>query len=446
MIGLPRVARRAMINVGNQGIQKTSSRADSSAPSEKLKYASAFLLPAAGMFAYFCINYSATKILLGNVTTTGVLSESLPFKITSSILLPALGGLLTYFFINYSATKSLLQDFAATGALSEFLPSKIKSTIPSTADYFQLKSNKKYISRKSVETAILEFISRTEADGVYCIIYGSKGVGKTTVVEAVIHDRPGILKVKVTTAENKQQFLLKVIEVTGQFKQNPTIDDFKESLRKAISDSGVLPTVIFEVERGGNDEQILGIQAARSLSKEFASVCNCIIIISEANAVVEFGMDPSREEFIFVDELDENEVREFIGQNGMMLNEKKIRKVIDNIGSNPATLNKLRTHLRKGLSVDDFITLTLRNARLELVAFQHQPILKALKDHPEGISPEFFNKLKNEGVDLSNPKAVGAAMRKGNVITYRIERREYMIYSKAIEVALRSFDPILSHR
>ena len=134
-----------MINVGNQGIQKTSSRADSSAPSEKLKYASAFLLPVAG-------------------------------------------GMLAY-FLTYSAAKFILQDFAATGAFSEFLPSKIKSTIPSTADYFQLKSNKKYVSRKSVETAILEFISRTEADGVYCIIYGSKGVGKTTVVEAVIHDR-----------------------------------------------------------------------------------------------------------------------------------------------------------------------------------------------------------------------------------------------------------------
>ena len=198
--------------------------------------------------------------------------------------------MVAYFFINYSTTKILLEDVAATGVLS----SKIKSTIPSTSDYFKLKSNKEYISRKSIETAILEFISRTEADGKYCIIYGSNGVGKTTVVEAVIHGRPGILKIKVTTADNKQQFLHKVVKVTGQYKENPKIDDFKESLRKAVSDSGVLPTVIFEVERGGNDEQILGIQAARSLSKEFASVCNCIIIISEANAVVEFGMDHSR--------------------------------------------------------------------------------------------------------------------------------------------------------
>ena len=401
MQGLSRVVRRARINVGNVRIRKTSSRADNNAHYEKLKYASAFLLPAAGMLAYF--------------------------------------------FTNYSTTKILPEDVGATGVLSEFLPSKIKNTIPSTSDYFQLKSNKEYISRKSVETAILEFISRTKGNGVYCIIYGSKGVGKTTVVEAVIHDRPGILKVKVTTAENKQQFLHKVIEVTGQFKQNPTIDDFKESLRKAVSDSGFLPTVIFEVERGGNDEQLLGIQAARSLSKEFASVCNCIIIISEANAVVEFGMDRRREKFIFVDELDENELREFVKQNGMMLNENEIRKVIDNIGSNPATLKCLRTHLQNGLSVDDFIKEVLFDARQELVAFQHQQILKALKDHPEGIHPEFFNKLKNEGVDLSDPKAVGAAMRKGNVITYRIELRKYTIYSKAIEVALRSYDPILSH-
>ena len=47
--------------------------------------------------------------------------------------------------------------------------------------------------------------------------------------------------------------------------------------------------------------------------------------------------------------------------------------------------------------------------------------------------------------NLSDPKAVGAAMMKGNVITYRIEDRNYTIYSKAIEVALRSYNPIFSH-
>ena len=100
-------------------------------------------------------------------------------------------------------------------------------------------------------------------------------------------------------------------------------------------------------------------------------------------------------------------------------------------------------HLEKGLSLDTFITMTLRLAMDELVAFQHQQILKALKDHPEGISPGSFNKLKNEGVDLSNPKDVGPALKMGNAIFYHIELCKYTMGSKAIEVALRSHDPIL---
>ena len=272
-------------------------------------------------------------------------------------------------------------------------------------------------------------------------MYGAKGVGKSTVVDAVIHGRPGILKVQIS-AGCKEDLLRQVTDATGTSKLNPTVKDFTEALRKAVSDKGILPTVIFEVETGGGSEEILGIRATRSLCKEFASVCNCLIIISEASAVVEFGKDPSRETFIFVDELNENELREFVRQHGMMLNEIEIRKVMDNIGSHPATVDELLIHMQKGLSLDDFIAMTLIDAWKELVAFQHQQILKALKDHPEGISPGSFNKLKNEGVDLSNYRAVGLTMRKGNAIIYRIELNKYMIYSKAFEVALRSYDPI----
>ena len=68
-----------------------------------------------------------------------------------------------------------------------------------------------------------------------------------------------------------------------------------------------------------------------------------------------------------------------------MLNDIEIKKVIDNIGSNPGTLEDLGIHMRKGLSIDDFITMTLHFARKDLVAFQHQQILKALKDHRESI-------------------------------------------------------------
>ena len=87
-------------NAGNLCIRKTSSQADYSATFEKLKNASAFLLPAAGMLAYF--------------------------------------------FTNYSTTKIVLQDSGAVEILSEFLPSRIKGTIPYTSHYSELLKNKEY--------------------------------------------------------------------------------------------------------------------------------------------------------------------------------------------------------------------------------------------------------------------------------------------------------------
>ena len=84
-----------------------------------------------------------------------------------------------------------------------------------------------------------------------------------------------------------------------------------------------------------------------------------------------------------------------------------------NTGSNPATFDKLGIHMQKGLSLDDFITIILRDARKDLVAFPDMQILKALKDHSEGISPEFSNNLENKGVELLNSRAVGFKMRGG---------------------------------
>ena len=85
----------------------------------------------------------------------------------------------------------------------------------------------------------------------------------------------------------------------------------------------------------------------------------------------------------------------------------------------------------------------LAKARANLVKFLHQEILKALKDHPEGVSPEYFKKQKHEGVDLSDCSAVGVSMKSSNAIVYRIELDLYKLMSKAQETALKSDEPII---
>ena len=44
------------------------------------------------------------------------------------------------------------------------------------------------------------------------------------------------------------------------------------------------------------------IQEIRSLAKELSSVCSVILVLSEANAALEFSRGVYRETFIFVDE------------------------------------------------------------------------------------------------------------------------------------------------
>ena len=98
---------------------------------------------------------------------------------------------------------------------------------------------------------------------------------------------------------------------------------------------------------------------------------------------------------------------------------------------------------RDGISVQDYVALELERATEELVAFQHQQILKALKEHPEGVSAAYFKKMKNEGVELSVPRAVTVAMNDSHALTYRIELCKYVMLPRSYEVALRNYEPIV---
>ena len=185
----------------------------------------------------------------------------------------------------------------------------------------------------------------------------------------------------------------------------------------------------------------MGVQAARGIAKDLAAACNVIIILSEANAVLEFGKDGDRENMIFIDELTEPEGREYIVALGLEFSELDIKYVIENVGTNPAALRSVQEWINKGKSINDIVTMKLVAARRDLAQFPHKAILNALKEHPEGVDPEYFKHMKSEGVDLSQPFAVNEAINKSNAFAYRIELGKYLIISHCHHVALRSYDP-----
>jgi hypothetical protein len=139
----------------------------------------------------------------------------------------------------------------------------------------------------------------------------------------------------------------------------------------------------------------------------------------------------------------ESEAKQLLNTTKLNLTDDQMQYVFTNIGTNPAMLLKLVQLVHDEATLKAFVENVLADADQDLVDFPHKAILKALKDQPGGVSPKYFNNHKNEGVDLSKPKAVGVSMKDSNVIVYHIELRMYKLMSKAHETALKSYEPII---
>ena len=336
--------------------------------------------------------------------------------------------------------KEISKDTSLGVTISDLLPSKIKDSEVSTPQYDWLMAKNLYVERPLLLQRIIDIMNRKKGNGKYFVLYGAKGVGKSTIVERAAKGRKGVIMLRISTAHSRADVMGELAETLNLAEKPKTIDYIK-ALEKAKSSDGTLPTIIIEVERAGSLDLSLGVQAARGVAKHLAAACNVIIVLSEANAVLEFGKDGDRENMIFIDELTEPEARKYIVALGLDLSEVDIKYVIENVGTNPATLRSMQEWIKKGKSVHDFVAMKLVKAEDDLDRFPHKAILNALKKHPEGISPKYFKHMKSEGVDLSEPFAVGEAVKKSNAIAYRIELGKYMIISHRHQVALRSYDP-----
>jgi 5-bromo-4-chloroindolyl phosphate hydrolysis protein len=294
-----------------------------------------------------------------------------------------------------------------------------------------------HVQRKDVETKISLALCDIEK---YYIVYGPKGAGKSEIVHHVALEKEAVIKVDVTSAQTKED-IIKILcrKLVGSDMTAVDLDD----LVKAIKISKRMPTIIFDVERGGSVDQIIGLEAVRSLSKMLAPCCHCMIVLSEVNAVLEFGKDPEREGFIYIDEMSTEEATTLLRNLKVTLTEQEIKYVFDNIGTTPAMVKSLARHMKNKQPLQEFVDSRIAYATQTLDAFPHKAILNALKEHPEGVYPRYFKNQVHRGVDLTVPQAVGTAMKRSNAIVYRIELGMYKMMSTAHQTALKNYDPVL---
>ena len=309
--------------------------------------------------------------------------------------------------------------------------------------YVSWKQKKWYIHRPDLESKITSIVNREEPTKKYVVLYGPKGVGKSLLVDKCVDGKKGVVKVIISSVFLKSGILQALSsKILGKGSPAVTEEEMLDVLNYAKVD-GRLPTLIFEIEQGKSDEQTACIDNVCSLCKQFAVCSNCIIILSETHAVLVFGKDVAREEIILVPELTQDEALDFVRtRKGVDVNATEMIRLFDNVGTNAADLEDFLNGVE---SVDEFIAYRIKLAKHDLEKFPFQPILKALKEHPEGVPPGFFKKEEYKGVDMTSEDAVGASMKAAqtNVVFYDMKELVYKLNSRALEVALRSYEPII---
>ena len=214
--------------------------------------------------------------------------------------------------------KEISQHTGFDVAISDLLPSKFKDSEVRTIKYDGLTARVLYVERPLLLKQITEIMDRKEDNEKYFIFYGSKGVGKSIIVERAAKSRKGVVMLRITTAHSREDVLGELAEALN-LAEKPKTADFIAAMKKATLSRGILPAIIIEIERAGSLDLSLGVQAARGVAKDLAAACNVIIVLAEANAALEFGNDHDRGNFVFVDEHTEPEAREYIVALGLKL-------------------------------------------------------------------------------------------------------------------------------
>jgi hypothetical protein len=134
-----------------------------------------------------------------------------------------------------------------------------------------------------------------------------------------------------------------------------------------------------------------------------------------------------------------HEAKEFAKKKHPSIKEIDLENFIDKIGTLPLHIGLFCKGLSNEASADTLINKKVRQSMADLVAFAHKPILKALKNQPDGVNMNCFDGIRDEGVLLSKPKDVGVEMKSTKAVLFHFESNEYRLFSKAHKTAIKDY-------
>ena len=274
--------------------------------------------------------------------------------------------------------------------------------------------------------------------GVYTIIAGAKGAGKTSAVARVLHGKTGVATLLVSDTDTAESLILGLVNRCGiEAKQGLHIhlDEFCPVLLKTAERREGCPiTIVFEVERTSTSFLPV-LLLIKNFAKHLAVYASVIIVLSEANAGLVFG-DDKGQKIVWVDGTDTSEAEEYAKKVHPSVSDADLKLLFDKVGKLPFDILSSMTALKQGIPAAQIIEEAILAAEEDSAAFTLKPPLAALKATPDGVNAKAFNGVNYEGVNLAEPKDVAVAMKKRNCIAYHMPSRQYRLATRAHKTAL----------
>jgi len=387
-----------------------------------------------GWWGGLAIGFGAAGALVGGAVATGV------------ITIPRLGSFT-------AATPPLTSGSKCTE------DDLVQSVLASRA--VALTPNTEVVERLGVVAAVADYLATPlDESGVYMVVEGPRGCGKTTAVERAASGRDGVINVTLPTVSGSSVFGAIAARLGGKLAAETTQDEYElaKLFRKAAAarlptSPAWAPVVIVEMERGASDADVSA--AARSLKRLCVDcrAAHVVIVLSEANAAFALPADPFRQRFLWVDDFTEAEAHAYWDARGFLVADRtpatagadkcqaRRAEVLREVGTRLAML-KAAAAAGSDSGLDAFLLHCRNKADKDLEGLlNHRPVAPEVAC-TDGVA---FDRLVREllkagdgGVPrattvgyLASPERIGRVTREHKAVLYHMTTDTYRFYSTA---------------
>ena len=256
--------------------------------------------------------------------------------------------------------KKYILPVAVLGGIGFIYPNIFNGTIHTFTNQFNRKfisnndlqnqlfvPSNKYIHRMDIESNMIRFLCDYKHVNKYCILYGPKDIGKSTLVNYMMNNYLLVCKINIKNKKDLSNYMKEFVNIYSlkeikKLANSPSVDDVIGVLKEFKEEKYFIPKVIFDISSEDiSDDDFIEI---KNVAKALIPYCKIIIIIDKLDIQ---DNDENIYKIEFNNPMKYNEAREIFYNNNIKLSEEEYNLLKTKHSLTPSKLYELANNQDK---------------------------------------------------------------------------------------------------